>query len=169
MSNNNQRNEKIKQYEDQINKLIEENTQYKISIEKIEKTQIVEYQKLLDESFAKIAQLNKELNDSKDKNKYLEKALNIVEKTARKINLSPYLVKNDNNINLHEQKNNIDLNKNMNSNDEDDCNKDFLSKKRKMPKEYQNLINKQDNNYIVMTPNKEINEMMNTEFSNFEI
>ncbi len=57
----------------------------------------------------------------------------------------------------------------MNSNDEDDCNKDFLSKKRKMPKEYQNLINKQDSNYIVMTPNKEINDMMNTEFSNFEI
>ena len=167
ISNNNQRNEIIKQYEDQINKLIEENTQYKISIEKIEKTQIVEYQKLLDESFAKIAQLNKELNDSKDKNKYLEKALNIVEKTARKINLSPYLVKNDNNIDLNEQKNN--MNKNINSNDEDDCNKDFLSKKRKMPKEYQNLINKQDNNYIVMTPNKEINEMMNTEFSNFEI
>ena len=80
---NNISNDKIKEYEEQINKLIEENIQYKTNIEKIEKTQIVEYQKLLDDSFAKIAQLSQELNDSKDKNKYLEKALNIVEKTTR--------------------------------------------------------------------------------------
>ena len=66
---------KIKESEEQINKLIQENNDYKNN----EKTQIAEYQNLLDGSFAKIVQLNKELIDSKDKNKYLEKALNIVE------------------------------------------------------------------------------------------
>lgn len=177
---NNIGNDKIKEYELQINKLIEENTQYKANIEKIEKTQIVEYQKLLDDSFAKIAQLSKELNDSKDKNKYLEKALNIVEKTARKdLIFSPYIPNNENNtIELNENKENINSNinnpkkggnftsngrKNLSNTD-----KEFLSKKRKMPKVYQSVMNNQNNSNI-QTPNKEKNNILNQEFSNFEI
>ena len=172
-------NEKIKEYETQINKLLEENNQYKTNIEKIEKTQIAEYQKLLDESFAKIAQLTKELNDSKDKNKYLEKALNIVEKTARKNNtiFSPYLSNRGNNtIELNENKENININnikhskgENFTSNGRKELStedKEFLSKKRKMPKIYQSVINKSNNN--IQTPNKN-NNILNQEFSNFEI
>ena len=185
--------DKIKEYEDQINKLIQENNDYKNNLEKIEKTQIVEYQKLLDESFAKIAQLNKELNDSKDKNKYLEKALNILEKTANKEDIN----KKDNIIELNEDdckqnknKNNenkklqstIRQNKNSYSNFSSnrrgknseyikEDNKEFINKKRKgMPKIYQNVITKQQMNIdINQTPNKENNNILNTEFSNFEI
>ena len=170
-------NEKIKDYEEQINKLTEENTLYKNNIDKINKTQIVEYQKLLDDSFAKIAQLSKELNDSKDKNKYLEKALNIVEKTARKENLifSPYIPNQESNtLELNEQDENKNIinnkNKNTNSNgakDLSDNDKNFLSKKRKMPKTSQSFVNK--NSGIVQTPNKENNNIINQEFSNFEI
>ena len=141
--------DKIKEYEEQIKILLEENAQYKTNLEKIEKTQIAEYQKLLDDSFAKIAQLNKELNDSRDKNKYLEKALNFVENTSRKE--MNFIMKEDNN------------------ND-----KDFLNKKRKMqmPKIYQNVIDKQqisEKAMNVQTPSKENNNMINVEFSNFEI
>ena len=179
-NNNNIGNEMIKEYEAKINKLIEENAQYKTNIEKIEKTQIVEYQKLLDDSFAKIAQLSKELNDSKDKNKYLEKALNIVGKTAKKDNFifSPYLSTNDNNtIDLNENKENINTNNfnnikkgNFTSNGRKELSnsdKEFLSKKRKMPKIYQSVINQNDSN--IQTPNKEKNNILNQEFSNFEI
>ena len=150
-------NDKIKDYEEQINKLIEENNEYKNHLEQIEKTQIVEYQKLLDDSFSKIALLNKELIDSKDKNKYLEKALNIVEQTARK-----------NNLNLSS----------FNNNKENECvnnNKEFLNKKRKMPKMYQDIIDNQQNNKNsdkvtnLQTPNEEKNNMAAMEFSNFEI
>ena len=84
-NNENINKEKIKEYELKILKLEQENNEYKENIQKIEQTQIIEYQKLLDESFAKINELNKELFDSKEKSKYLEKALNIVERTARKI------------------------------------------------------------------------------------
>ena len=180
-------NDKIKEYEEQINKLIKENNEYKINLEKIEKTQIPEYQKLLDDSFNKIAQLNKELNESKDKNKYLEKALNIVEKTTNKnnLNLSPYISKesnslelNEQNINLNKDKinktNTIKQNKNLNnfsSNGRKELsngnNKDFLNKKRKIPKAYQTIINKNQNN--LQTPNKENENIINQEFSNFEI
>ena len=174
---NNISNEKIIEYEEKINKLIEENTLYKNNIENINKTQIVEYQKLLDDSFAKIAQLSKELNDSKDKNKYLEKALNIVEKTARKENLifSPYIPNQENNtLELNEQDENKNIlnnkNKNINSNgakELSDNDKNFLSKKRKIPKTYQSAGNK--NTGIVQTPNKENNNIVKQEFSNFEI
>ena len=147
-------NDKIKEYEDQINQLTKENNQYKNNLEQIEKSQIAEYQKLLDDSFSKIAQLNKELIESKDKNKYLENALNIVEKTTRKnnLNLSSYNNEDNNNIG-----------------------KDFLSKKRKMPKIYQDIIDNQQNNKNsnketnLMTPNEENNNMPIMEFSNFEI
>ena len=154
-------NDKIKDYEEQITKLMEENAQYKTNLEKIEKTQIPEYQKLLDDSFAKIAQLNKEINDAKDKNKYLEKALNIVEKTARKENL---------NFSSYNTKESLLFGSNGD-------NKDFLNKKRKMPKIYQDVIdnqqmnksNDQVNNININTPNKDCNNLMNIEFSNFEI
>ena len=140
---------------------MEENAQYKTNLEKIEKTQIPEYQKLLDDSFAKIAQLNKEINDAKDKNKYLEKALNIVEKTARKENL---------NFSSCNTKESLLFGSNGD-------NKDFLNKKRKMPKIYQDIIdnqqmnksNDQVNNININTPNKDCNNLMNIEFSNFEI
>ena len=168
-------NDKIKEYEEQINKLIEENTQYKTNIEKIEKTQIVEYQKLLDDSFAKIAQLSQELNDSKDKNKYLEKALNIVEKTSRKENLifSPDTLElNENNENKENINNENKIKGgNFTSNGRKELlsngDKEFLSKKRKMPKIYQSVINK--NSGIVKTPNEESNNIINQEFSNFEL
>ena len=78
MNLNNEDN-KIKEYENKINKLIAENNEYKNNLEIIEKTQINEYQKLLDESFAKIAELNREINGTNDKNKYLEEALNSIE------------------------------------------------------------------------------------------
>ena len=154
-------NDKIKDYEEQITKLMEENAQYKTNLEKIEKTQIPEYQKLLDDSFAKIAQLNKEINDAKDKNKYLEKALNIVEKTARKENL---------NFSSCNTKESLLFGSNGD-------NKDFLNKKRKIPKIYQDVIdnqqmsksNDQVNNININTPNKDCNNLMNIEFSNFEI
>ena len=159
-SNNNIENEKIKDYEEQINKLIEENIQYKANLEKIEKNQIPEYQKLLDDSFAKIAQLNKEINESKDKNKYLEKALNIIEKTAKKENL---------NFSSCNTKDSILFGSNGD-------NKDFLNKKRKMPKIYQDVIDNQQTNKNneqinnnMNSPNQECNNMMNIEFSNFEI
>ena len=151
--------DKIKEYEEQINKLQQENDQYKSDLEKIEKTQIPEYQKLLDDSFAKIAQLNKEINESKDKNKYLEKALNIVEKTTRKDNL---------NFSSCNTKESIIFGSNGD-------NKDFLNKKRKMPKLYQDIIDNQQMNKNsnkvnnINTPNKENNNLMNVEFSNFEI
>jgi hypothetical protein len=151
---NNIDNDKIKEYEDQIDQLTKENNQYKNNLEQIEKSQIAEYQKLLDDSISKIAQLNKELIESKDKNKYLENALNIVEKTTRKnnLNLSSYNNEDNNNIG-----------------------KDFLSKKRKMPKIYQDIIDNQQNNKNsnketnLMTPNEENNNMPIMEFSNFEI
>ena len=190
-------NDKIKEYEDQINKLIQENNDYKNNIEKIEKTQIVEYQKLLDDSFAKIAQLNKELNDSKDKNKYLEKALNIVEKKTKKDEI---IINKENIIELNEQsykqdntkenenkklQSSIRQNKKNNNNFSSNGraknieysngeNKDFLNKKTKgIPKIYQNILNKQQMNSGISgnnnTPNKENNNILNTEFSNFEI
>ena len=187
---NNSDNDKIKEYEEQINKLISENNEYKNSLEKIEKTQIVEYQKLLDESFAKIAQLNKELNDSKDKNKYLERALNIVEKNAQKEENLEII---DKNIELNEEDNKKENNnkklqttirQNKNNNNYFSSNgrgknidytngesKDYLNKKRKgNSKINQSGINKQElNSNINQTPNKENNNIINTEFSNFEI
>jgi len=183
-------NDKIKEYEEQINKLIKENSQYKSNLEKLEKTQIAEYQKLLDDSFNKIAQLSKELNDSKDKNKYLEKTLNIIEKTANKnnSNFSPYISKENTTLDLNEQnmnlnnnninikKNNMKQNKNiknLSSNGRKELsnenNKDFLNKKRKIPKIYQNVINKNQANINIQTPNKENENILNQEFSNFEL
>ena len=46
-------------------------------------------------------------------------------------------------------------------------NKDFLNKKRKIPKIYQNVINKNQANINIQTPNKENENILNQEFSNF--
>ena len=62
-------------------------------------------------------------------------------------------------------------NESINSNN----NKDFLNKKRKMPKMYQDIIDNQQNNKNsdkgtnLQTPIEEKNNMANMEFSNFEI
>ena len=184
-SNNNQDNDKIKEYEEQINKLIQENNDYKNNLEKIEKTQIVEYQKLLDDSFAKIAQLNKELNDTKDKNKYLEKALNFMEKADKKINnieLNEENSKQQSNNNENKQlQSTIRQNKNKynefssngrikNIDYTNGENKDYLNKKRKgVTKIYQSVKNQQMNSANNQTPDKENKNVLNTEFSNFEI
>ena len=144
--------EKIKEYEEKINKLTEENNNYKNNVENIEKTQIAEYQKLLDDSFAKILELNKELNDTKNKNEYLAKVLSIAEKTANK----NYI--NDN------------FSSNQRNNNETDNN--FLSKKRKlmMPKAYQNAMNKQSSTVSSkQTPNKENDKFADNAISKFEI
>ena len=183
--NNNQDNDKIKEYEEQINKLIQENNGYKNNLEKIEKTQIVEYQKLLDDSFAKIAQLNKELNDTKDKNKYLEKALNFIEKADKKINnieLNEENSKQQSNNNDNKQlQSTIRQNKNKynefssngrikNIDYTNGENKEYLNKKRKgMTKIYQSVKNQQMNSANNQTPDKENKNVLNTEFSNFEI
>ena len=106
--------------------------------------------------------------------------MNIVGKTAKKDNFifSPYLSTNDNNtIDLNENKENINTNNfnnikkgNFTSNGRKELSnsdKEFLSKKRKMPKIYQSVINQNDSN--IQTPNKEKNNILNQEFSNFEI
>ena len=191
-NNNNQNNldsGKIKEYEEKINQLIKENNDYKNNLEKIEKTQIVEYQKLLDDSFAKISQLNKELIDFKDKNKYLEKALNIIENKSLKNEKGTNLnLINNNMIELKEEDCNqnqiIIQNKKMQStqininnynnnslecsgkNNLDDENKNYLNKKRKG---ISKMSNKQHISDINQMENKENNNILNSEFSNFEI
>lgn len=162
-------NKKMKEYEDKINKLETENKNYKASLNKIENTQIKEYQKLLEESFAKIQELNNQLQCSKDKNKYLEKALNIVEKTARKYDKSDY---EDNDLNINENSSQKNLfknkkksssskvkktisngnyleksvsntNKNKTKTNNSTSNSQLLSKKRLLPKIYQTIADKQ--------------------------
>jgi chromosome segregation ATPase len=167
---NNINDDKIKEYEKKINKLIQENNDYKNNLEIIEKTQIVEYQKLLDDSFSKIAQLNREIIDFKDKNTYLEKALNILEnnpiKNEKRINDIIELNEENNNQNkniestLRNKNNDINysLEKNW-KNNLDEENKDFLGKKRK----------EMSNNNNTGILNKENRNIVNTEFSNFEI
>ena len=182
-NNENINKEKIKEYELKILKLEQENNEYKENIQKIEQTQIIEYQKLLDESFAKINELNKELFDSKEKSKYLEKALNIVERTARKIdnneeenlNMTPIKKKevsfsnnntfSNNNILLEDNK--LDLLENGNVNDDNKEN-NYIGKKRKMlPKIYQNLLDKQISTNTIKS-NENVNCNVN-EISTFKI
>ena len=191
--------EKLKEYEEKINKLIEENKNYKDSVEYVEKNQIAEYQKLLDDSFAKIAELNKELMASKDKNNYLEKALNIVEQSTNKNFYSNEKfcaeeneLKN-NTININEEnsdrKNKIkennkkqqstakhvnDFSSNCRNKNVENSNgnNNMLNKKRKsaVPKAYQNAMNKQNiSTESRQSENKENNNILSNEFSNFEL
>ena len=163
-NNININNEKVKEYENKINKLIMENNIYKNNLENIEKTQIVEYQKLLDDSFSKIAQLNQEIIDYKDKNKYLERALNIIEKnsTKNKKEINNIIELNEDNNNMIRNKDNYNnySKKKNEKNNLDEENKVFLNKKRKEIS---------TNNNSNQTPNKENKNILNTEFSNFEI
>ena len=140
--------------------------------------------------------INKELNDSKDKNKYLEKALNIVEKKGIKDDIN---INKENSIELNEQSYKKDnrkenenkklqssirhnkKNNNFSSNGRaknieysNGESKDFLNKKTKgIPIIYQNILKNQQINSDIngnnKTPNKENNNILNTEFSNFEI
>ena len=86
--------------------------------------------------------------------------MNIIEKTAKKENL---------NFSSCNTKDSILFGSNGD-------NKDFLNKKRKMPKIYQDVIDNQQTNKNneqinnnMNSPNQECNNMMNIEFSNFEI
>ena len=141
---------KIKEYETQIKNLQKENNEYKNNMKKIEQIQIIEYQKLLDESFDKINELNKQLFDSKDKVKYLEKALNIVEKTAKKYeNEEKTPIKEIKLTNFNTEKNiqNFDLILNDKENDNNLNNienKEFVNKKRYLPNIYESIAKKND-------------------------
>jgi hypothetical protein len=149
----------IKHLESQLN-------EYKESLNKIETTQIVEYQKLLDESFAKIQELTGELHISVEKNAILEKKLalvppmsiqnsinkTVINTTHMKMNLNVDPVLDITQFSLHEGEDKE--NQLLNSNG-----KDFLNKKRHLPRIYQtminkNLLSKQD----LQTPNKSIHE-----------
>ena len=134
------KDDKIKEYENKIKKLIQENNEYRNNLEIIEKTQINEYQKLLDESFAKIAELNKEIIGTKDKNKYLEETLNLIE-----------VKKNREFLDKKRQKENIDDNR-ISDNIYNE-----LSNKKNIKVRTPNKKNKENNNNL------------NRIFSNFEI
>ena len=191
-SKNESSNEKkLKEYELKILKLEQENNEYKDNIQKIEQTQIVEYQKLLDESFAKINELNKELYDTKEKSKYLEKALNIVEKTARKNNNEDDNLLNNEMTPIKKNKNNIsnnnficednfdllklnDKNEDNNINNDKENNINLIGKKRKnLPKIYQNIIDKQISGNTLKSSggniNSNNNSVLNNEISTFKI
>ena len=176
---------KIKEYETQIKNLQKENNEYKNNMKKIEQIQIIEYQKLLDESFEKINELNKQLFDSKDKVKYLEKALNIVEKTAKKNyyeNEEKTPIKEIKLTNFNTEKNNIQnfdliLNDKENDNNlnniENNNKKEFVNKKRYLPNIYESIAKKND---LQMKSNKINNNNINNdsnnnknEISNFQI
>ena len=186
---------KIKEYELKILKLEQENNEYKDNIQKIEQTQIVEYQKLLDESFAKINELNKELYDTKEKSKYLEKALNIVEKTATKNNNDDDILLNNEMTPIKKNKkdnlnnNNIfissddnfdllklnDKNEDIIINNDKENNINLIGKKRKnLPKIYQNIIDKQISGNTIKSSSGNINNnnnnsVLNNEISTFKI
>ena len=189
-------NDIVKEYENKINKLIEENNNYKNNLEKIEKVQIVEYQKLLDDSFAKISQLNEKINVIKNKNEYLEKEFNNFEYNLNnKVKISDENKKIENIIDINESNSNNGVNQNIklmqsikrqNKNDREYFssnrrnvkgdisnnrnNQKFLSKKRgTIQKIYQNTIDKEQINNENQTSNKENNNFLNTEFSNFKI
>ena len=182
---NDKAKEKEKEYKSKIDKLMEENSKYKTNLENIEKIQIPEYQKLLDDSFDKIAKLNEEIINSRNKNKYLEETLNFMETNTYK----------DNNISLDEnsfenkkieenqsqknrnknkkiqstirQKNNDDV---WNSNIRGKNNQEFLNKKTGTTQNNTNTNYKKQIKYDNQTSNKENNNILNiTEFSNFEI
>ena len=182
---NDKAKEKEKEYKSKIDKLMEENSKYKTNLENIEKIQIAEYQKLLDDSFDKIAKLNEEIINSRNKNKYLEETLNFMETNTYK----------DNNISLDEnsfenkkieenqsqknqnknkkiqstirQKNNDDV---WNSNIRGKNNQEFLNKKTGTTQNNTNTNYKKQIKYDNQTSNKENNNILNiTEFSNFEI
>ena len=161
--NDNEKN-KIKEYEDKIEKLIQENNEYKDNYEKMENKEILEYQKLLDDSFDKIAQLNKEINDTKEKNKYLESLMktNIEEKENKSQNIIDISEEDYESENKNEDINKIVSSNNLNKGN----NKEFINKKRKFDTKSQEIMKNNDINLLDDKENKNINNM---EFSNFEL
>ena len=156
INSNNDSNKLLIEYETKVTQLEKENNEYKNSLQLIKETQIAEYQKLLDDSFDKIRELNTELYESKEKISFLEKAFAIIENTNTNANASKDIPicefkhpNNDNNT-LH---NTDDIqytpqhNNESNSCGVNDSNKStnakLLSKKRKiLPKIYHGIIDK---------------------------
>ena len=158
---NNSSNKKlITEYETKISQLEAENNEFKSNLEKIENTQIVEYQKLLDESFDKINDLNKELFDAKERVKYLEKSMkmneSIKETPLKEIRNS--VLKESNKTSTFNIDEDIDENRQSET---------MLGKKRKfLPKIYQTIIDKN----ITKTPTQSTKENnFSGEISNFQI
>ena len=126
-----------------------ENFEYQTNLQLIKETQIVEYQKLLDESFNKIRELNKELYNSKEKIKYLEKAFSIIEQANSFKEIPKNEVKQQNEPLINELQNTPQHNSTNNSNNnsinniQKSNNATLLNKKRKfLPKIYHNIIEK---------------------------
>lgn len=147
--NNNSHKQLITEYEDKIAKLEKENFEYQTNLQLIKETQIVEYQKLLDESFNKIRELNKELYNSKEKIKYLEKAFTIIEQANSFKEIPKCESKQQNEPLINELQNTPQHNSNNNSNNnsinniQKSNNTTLLNKKRKfLPKIYHNIIDK---------------------------
>jgi predicted nucleic acid-binding Zn-ribbon protein len=153
-------------------------SEYKENLTKIENTQIVEYQKLLDESFHKITELQTELQTQIEKNTVLEKKVSlptlsvqnsinktVINTTHMKMSLNVDPASDITQFSLeNEDKENCLLNSNG---------KDFLNKKRHLPRIYQTMLNK---NLVAkqdfQTPNKnninESNKKQKLEENNFK-
>ena len=183
---NDKAKEKEKEFQNKIDKLMEENSKYKTNLENIEKIQIAEYQKLLDDSFDKIAKLNEEITISRNKNKYFEETLNLIECNSYK-NVNISLDENsfeNKKIEGNQSQKNQNKNKKIQStirqkNNNDDVwnsnvrgknNQEFLNKKTGTTQNNTNTNYKKQIKYDNQTSNKENNNILNiTEFSNFEI
>ena len=152
----NDNNKLLIDYENKVTQLEKENNEYKNSLQLIKETQIVEYQKLLDESFEKIRELNNELYESKEKINFLEKAFAIIETTNTGVNANTNASSKDISICEFKHPNNdkedIQYTPQHNSNSESNgvsgsnksTNAKLLSKKRKiLPKIYHGIIDKQ--------------------------
>ena len=151
----NDSNKLLIDYENKVTQLEKENNEYKNSLQLIKETQIVEYQKLLDESFDKIRELNNELYESKEKINFLEKAFAIIESTnvsantnASSKDISICEFKHPNNdkedIQYTPQHNSNNNESNGVSGSNKSTNSKLLSKKRKiLPKIYHGIIDKQ--------------------------
>ena len=153
----------ITKYEEKIAKLEQENQEHKMNLEKIQQTQIVEYQKLLDEAFEKIKTQNKDLSDYKEKVKFLEKTLSLIG-TAQKSKETPI---RDNIIKTTSIKSERKFLSSDYGEDEPNGNENLLGKKRKfLPKIYQNILENKAS-ASTKTPSKKDN--VNLEISTFQI
>lgn len=165
----------ISNYEEKITKLENVIDEYKANLQKIEETQIVEYQKLLEESFEKINDLNKDLTASQDKVKYLEKTLKIIDSAKKPVQSQTSFI-NMSTIkptdNMYQQHQDISINEtegdllNEASYGNDHM---FLSKKRKfLPKIYQTMLEK---NIPAKTPKGKGNcyKESSNEISDFQV
>jgi hypothetical protein len=140
-------------------------SEYKENLNKIETTQIVEYQKLLDESFSKITELQTEIQLAIEKNTVLEKKLSfpplsiqnsinktVINTTHMKMNVNIDPAQDIAQFSLAEGEEKDNLLQSSNG-------KDFLNKKRHLPRIYQTMINKNLlSKQELQTPNKNIQE-----------